>query len=253
MGETFGHVANSMDRTIAKEAKGDAGDFRSARGPRPSRVTAAEAIYEELREEIVSMRLPPRTALQESQLTEKFGVSRTPVREALIRLVKEGLVEVFPQSGTFVAPVPLDQIPEALVIRQALERATVERAAEAINAAGRDELERILEHQKLCAAKDDYQAFHDADEAFHEAIARIAGLPGVWTLLRQAKVHMDRYRRLTLPVPGRMDRVIKEHRKIFAALKAQQPENARLAMSQHLDAILPQPDLMRARHPGYFK
>jgi GntR family transcriptional regulator, rspAB operon transcriptional repressor len=199
------------------------------------------------------MRLPPRTALQESQLTEKFGVSRTPVREALIRLVKEGLVEVFPQSGTFVAPVPLDKIPEALVIRQALERATVERAAEAIDAAGRDELERILEHQKICAAKDDYQAFHDADEAFHEAIARIAGLPGVWTLLRQAKVHMDRYRRLTLPVPGRMERVIKEHRKIFAALKAQQPENARLAMSQHLDAILPQPDLMRARHPGYFK
>jgi GntR family transcriptional regulator, rspAB operon transcriptional repressor len=242
-----------MDKTIAKEAKNDAGSFRSARAPRPSRVTAAEAIYEELREEIVSMRLPPRTALQESQLTDKFGVSRTPVREALIRLVKEGLVEVYPQSGTFVAPVPLDKIPEALVIRQALERATVERAAEAIDAAGRVGLEHILERQKICASKDDFQAFHEADEAFHEAIAMIAGLPGVWTLLRQVKVHMDRYRRLTLPVPGRMERVIKEHRKIFAALKAQQPENARLAMAQHLDAILPRPDVLRAQHPNYFK
>jgi GntR family transcriptional regulator, rspAB operon transcriptional repressor len=221
--------------------------------PRPSRVTAAEVIYEKLREEIVAMRLLPRTALQESQLTEKFGVSRTPVREALIRLVKEGLVDVFPQSGTFVAPVPLAEIPETLAIRKALEQVTVEGAARNMNAAGQALLGDILKRQKSCADIGDYEAFHQSDEAFHEAIAAIAGYPGIWKLLKQTKAHMDRYRRLTLPEPGRMHRVIKEHRRILSALKKKLVKDARLAMSTHLDAILPRPEVLRARYPNYFK
>jgi DNA-binding GntR family transcriptional regulator len=221
--------------------------------PRPSRVTAAEVIYEKLREEIVAMRLLPRTALQESQLTEKFGVSRTPVREALIRLVKEGLVDVFPQSGTFVAPVPLAEIPETLAIRKALEQVTVEGAARNMNAAGQALLGDILRRQKSCADNGDYEAFHQSDEAFHEAIAAIAGYPGIWKLLKQTKAHMDRYRRLTLPEPGRMHRVIKEHRRILTALKKKLVKDARLAMSTHLDAILPRPEALRARYPDYFK
>jgi DNA-binding GntR family transcriptional regulator len=229
------------------------GQRRIPKPPRPSRVTAAEVIYEKLREEIVAMRLLPRTALQESQLTEKFGVSRTPVREALIRLVKEGLVDVFPQSGTFVAPVPLAEIPETLAIRKALEQVTVEGAARNMNAAGQALLGDILRRQKSCADNGDYEAFHQSDEAFHEAIAAIAGYPGIWKLLKQTKAHMDRYRRLTLPEPGRMHRVIKEHRRILTALKKKLVKDARLAMSTHLDAILPRPEALRARYPDYFK
>jgi DNA-binding GntR family transcriptional regulator len=229
------------------------GQHLISKPPRPSRVTAAEVIYEKLREEIVAMRLLPRTALQESQLTEKFGVSRTPVREALIRLVKEGLVDVFPQSGTFVAPVPLAEIPETLAIRKALEQVTVEGAARNMNAAGQALLGDILRRQKSCADNGDYEAFHQSDEAFHEAIAAIAGYPGIWKLLKQTKAHMDRYRRLTLPEPGRMHRVIKEHRRILAALKKKLVKDARLAMSTHLDAILPRPEALRTRYPDYFK
>jgi DNA-binding GntR family transcriptional regulator len=229
------------------------GQHLISKPPRPSRVTAAEVIYEKLREEIVAMRLLPRTALQESQLTEKFGVSRTPVREALIRLVKEGLVDVFPQSGTFVAPVPLAEIPETLAIRKALEQVTVEGAARNMNAAGQALLGDILRRQKSCADNGDYEAFHQSDEAFHEAIAAIAGYPGIWKLLKQTKAHMDRYRRLTLPEPGRMHRVIKEHRRILTALKKKLVKDARLAMSTHLDAILPRPEALRARYPDYFK
>jgi DNA-binding GntR family transcriptional regulator len=229
------------------------GQHLISKPPRPSRVTAAEVIYEKLREEIVAMRLLPRTALQESQLTEKFGVSRTPVREALIRLVKEGLVDVFPQSGTFVAPVPLAEIPETLAIRKALEQVTVEGAARNMNAAGQALLGDILKRQKSCADNGDYEAFHQSDEAFHEAIAAIAGYPGIWKLLKQTKAHMDRYRRLTLPEPGRMHRVIKEHRRILSALKKKLVKDARLAMSTHLDAILPRPEALRTRYPDYFK
>jgi GntR family transcriptional regulator, rspAB operon transcriptional repressor len=228
-------------------------EFRISSSPRSLRVTAAEYIYEKLREEIVAMRLLPGVALHEGQLTEKFGVSRTPVREALIRLVKEGLVDVFPQSGTFVAPIPLGEIPEAMIIRRALERITVERAAETMDATGRDLLDTTLERQRLCAADEDYEAFHQADEAFHEAIASIAGYPGIWKLLKQTKAHMDRYRRLTLPVPGRMACVIREHKKIFVALKKGHAREAQLAMRRHLDAVLPPTEQLRGRYPTYFK
>jgi DNA-binding GntR family transcriptional regulator len=229
------------------------GRFAIPKSPRRQRVTAAESIYQKMRDDIVTMRLLPRTPLQESQLTKQFDVSRTPLREALIRLAKEGLVDVFAQSGTFVAPIPLGELPEAVAIRKALEQVTVERAARTIDAAGRDKLDDILRQQKSYAEDEDYEAFHQADEAFHEAIAMIAGYPGIWRLLKQTKAHIDRYRRLTLPVPGRMQRVIHEHRKVVAALRKGQVRDARVAMRAHLDAILPGPEPLLARHPDYFK
>jgi DNA-binding GntR family transcriptional regulator len=94
------------------------------------RVTTASAIHEHLLGEILSLQLPPGTALQEKLIAEEFGVSRTPVREAIIRLAEAGLVDIFPQSGTFVSRVPVNAIPEAVMIRKALEGATVEAAAE---------------------------------------------------------------------------------------------------------------------------
>jgi hypothetical protein len=81
------------------------------RGAPAGRMTTATAIYRELHAAIVAMEMTPGTALNEKVLTERFGVSRTPVREALIRLVEDGLVDVFPQSGTFVARIPVALIP----------------------------------------------------------------------------------------------------------------------------------------------
>ena len=142
---------------------------------------------------------------------------------------------------------------ETLAIRKALEQVTAEGAARNMNAADKLCSGDILKRQKSCADNGDYEAFHQSDEAFHEAIAAIAGYPGIWKLLKQTKAHMDRYRRLTLPEPGRMHRVIKEHRRIFSALKNRLVRDARLAMSKHLDAILPQHEVLRARYPDYFK
>lgn len=147
------------------------------RGAPAGRMTTATAIYRELHAAIVSMQMTPGTALNEKVLTERFGVSRTPVREALIRLVEDGLVDVFPQSGTFVARIPVALIPEAVVIRQALEGATVERAAAVASAKDVEWLDEILARQQFFADRQNMSAFHEADEAFHEAIAGIAGMP----------------------------------------------------------------------------
>lgn len=214
------------------------------------RVTAAAAIARVLRDEIAAMALLPGLPLSEKDLTARFGLSRTPVREALIRLAEEGLVEVRPQSGTSVARIPLAAIPEAVVVRQALEGTTVELAA--AQGAGFGVLDDVVAHQQDCAGRAEQTAFHEADEAFHEAIATLSGHPGIWRIIRQAKMQIDRCRRLTLPVPGRMDQVIAEHRLILEALRAGDPATARAAMLTHLQTVLPDARLLARSHPGYF-
>ena len=84
--------------------------------------TASAYIYEALRDRIVALALPPGSVLQEKDFAEEFGVSRTPAREALLRLAEEQLVDIYPQSSTVVAPIRVSIVKDAMVIRDALER-----------------------------------------------------------------------------------------------------------------------------------
>ncbi len=220
---------------------------------RPARrVTSATQVFETLRADIVAARLPPGTPLADRGLVERFGVSRTPVREALTRLSEIGLVDVRPQAGTFVSRVPVAAIPEAVLIRKALEGVTVEKAAERAEVGGLGSLERLVRRQKVCAAAGDNDGFHEADEAFHAAIADLAGHPGIWALVTQAKDQLDRARRLTLPILGRAEQVIVEHEAILARIAANDATGARNAMEGHLGAVIPDVAEIRTRHPDYF-
>ncbi|MBZ9984344.1 MULTISPECIES: GntR family transcriptional regulator [unclassified Mesorhizobium] len=222
------------------------------RRPGIVRTTAASAVYRELHEAIVSMQLKPGNALNEKVLTERFGVSRTPVREALIRLVEDGLVNIYPQSGTFVAPIPISLIPETVVIRKALEGATVEKAAQCANGNDVGKLDDILARQRFLAERQDMNGFHEADEAFHEAIAGIASYSGIWNYLKPVKVQIDRARRMTLPALGRMDHVIGEHTVIRNAIAAHDVKAACEAMRIHLGAVIPDVEQLRDAYPDWF-
>lgn len=245
--------------TSAKAHAGIAGSDRDAapvrtkmRRPGIVRTTAASAVYRELHEAIVSMQLKPGNALNEKVLTERFGVSRTPVREALIRLVEDGLVNIYPQSGTFVAPIPISLIPETVVIRKALEGATVEKAAQCANGNDVGKLDDILARQRFLAERQDMNGFHEADEAFHEAIAGIASYSGIWNYLKPVKVQIDRARRMTLPALGRMDHVIGEHTVIRNAIAAHDVKAACEAMRIHLGAVIPDVEQLRDAYPDWF-
>src|SRR3954468_13593842 len=93
----------------------------AAVGPRPA---PAARLHAELRDELVSLARRPGEAIVEKEIAAAYGVSRTPVREAVLRLADEGLIEIFPQSGTFVARIPIAALPEAIIIRKALEETT---------------------------------------------------------------------------------------------------------------------------------
>jgi GntR family transcriptional regulator, rspAB operon transcriptional repressor len=215
--------------------------------------TAAALVHRVLREDIIAMRIAPGEPISEKSVALNHGISRTPVREALLRLASEHLVEIFPQSGTFVARIPLAMLPEAILVRKALESVTVRGATERVDAACIAALGRLIDGQRELARCGDRDRFHAADDAFHSAIADAAGHPGIWQLIEQVKVQVDRFRRLTLPVPGRMDRVVGEHAAVVAAMAAENADEAVAAMVAHLDGLSASIEDVRGVNPNYFE
>ena len=222
------------------------------RGGRPRAATAAARIYSDLRAELVSLQRHPGEVVSEAEIALSYGVSRTPVREAILKLSDEGLLEIFPQSGIFVSRIPLAALPEAIVIRKALEATTAQMAAQRATASQILNLHSILERQREANAAGDSDAFHQADETFHATIAEVAGYPGIWTLIQQVKVHVDRYRRLTLPQAGRIGRAIGEHEAILDAIEAHDPNAARGAMELHLERLLADISATQSINPEFF-
>jgi DNA-binding GntR family transcriptional regulator len=209
---------------VAKESEG------------PNRL--ADQVFERLLEDIVSGRLVPGTPLSELELGATLGVSRTPIREALIKLADVNLVQIFPQRGTFVAPISADAFKHAQFIREHLECALVSEAVRYIDATSLRELNDILARQEAAAALAEPDEFYELDEEFHRAIARLGRRVEVWQVIRQTKIHFDRIRRLTLradtsQIPG----LIEQHREILRGLANCNEIEAVAAMRRHLREV----------------
>jgi len=214
--------------------------------------TASAAVYRLLRQEIIWLQRKPGEPIIEKDIALAQNVSRTPVREALLRLAAEGLVDTIPKSGTTVARIPLTRLPEAIVVRKALEQVTASAAATRARRSDVTSLRAILERQREADAAGNRGEFHQADEAFHAAVAAIGGYPGIWSLVQAVKTQIDRYRQLTLPQPGRMARVIREHAAVVAAIAEHDAERAAAAMGGHLDQLQISMEDIRRMNPDFF-
>jgi DNA-binding GntR family transcriptional regulator len=215
--------------------------------------TAAARIRSALRAEIVGMKMTPGEPIVEKELCDQFAVSRTPVREALLSLADEHLVEIRPQIGTFVARINLPAIRDAMVIRRALERVSVREAAARATPADARRLGGILTEQERHTGRDGFFRFHAADEALHQAIADIAGHPNIWRVIRQEKAQVDRGRLLMMPQLRRRKLVVEQHRRIIDAIAAGDPDTAEAAMDEHLKDVLPSFARIQIDYPDYFE
>ena len=213
---------------------------------------SSDVVYQDLRRAIVAMVLVPGSPIVERELTQQYGVSRTPVREAVLRLVEDRLVDVAPKSGTFVARIPLAVLREALVARRALEEVTVRAATELASASQIMHLRAIIQRQQEMSDLGNEEAFHRADEDFHAGIAEAGRYPGIWAMIKQMRVQVERYRRLTLPQPGRMPMVVKEHRLVLDAIARRDAESAIARMKEHLDKLQLDISIFRDLWPDYF-
>ena len=214
---------------------------------------AAPQVFGWLRESILSLELAPGTALSRTELAERFELSQTPVRDALLQLSQEGLVDIFPQHATLVSRIDIASATQAHFLRCAIELEVVRTLALARTDAGAVLRARLTAQVDLQAAlaTADTEEFIASDQAFHRLMYEAAGVPDLYELVRRRSGHLDRLRRLDLPSPGKAERVVRDHRAIVAALAVHDPEAAQAALRAHLSGTLGRIDDIRARHPDY--
>ena len=208
-------------------------------------------MFDRLREMIVALELTPGTVLARNELADMFGVSQTPVRDALIKLSAEGLVDIFPQHATVVSRIDIAQALQAHFLRRAIELEVAATLAMDPTDLLVAQLRAQVDIQAALASGDDYGRFIEADREFHRLMYLAAGVPDLFDLVRRRSGHVDRLRLLHLPSSGKAKAVVRDHKRIIEAIAAGDPEGARERVREHLSGTLGQIDQIRARHPDY--
>ena len=219
-----------------------------------NRSALAEQVFAQLRSDILHARLRPGEAVSENGLAARLDVSRTPVREAVQRLVREGLVQVLPQRGSYVALLSIRRIRDALFVREAVETGIVHRILSAPeNPAGIAALQASVERQAQAVAAGDLEATLRADEDFHRSLLHSCGLDGVWPVVAQARDMHQRTRAIAVPELQSGEQAVTDHRAIVAGLRRRDLQEAQQALSGHLQRNHSLTLRVAALHPDYFE
>ena len=212
---------------------------------------AAPQVFEKLRELIVSMELKPGAPLARIELAEAFGLSQTPIRDALSQLRDEGLVDIYPQHTTAVSRIDIAAARQAHFLRLSLELEIVRVLAQRDDPALIERLQALIDVQHANRIAEHYPAFIAADQAFHHEMHLAAGVQGLWELEQRYSGHVDRLRRLHLPEAGKADRILRDHQGILDAIARQDIAAAQAALREHLSGTLSQIGDICERYPDY--
>jgi GntR family transcriptional regulator, rspAB operon transcriptional repressor len=202
---------------------------------------------------ILTNTLRPGERLSENELSASLGVSRQPVRDALIRLAEAGLVRALPQRGTEVTRIAIHSVYSGRFLREAVEVAVIREAAVRAEPHIIEAMDRIIEAQEVAVAKKDNLSFLALDDNLHRTFAASIGHAEVWRTLQNTKLHMDRVRYLSLPDATPEELLIEQHHAIVQALKEHHPDRAEVAVRQHLAEVLLSLPLLIRNFPDYFE
>lgn len=211
-----------------------------------------QRVYQALRQAILALDYRPGEVLRKPEICAALGVSRSPVSDAVARLSVEGLVDVVPQAGTFVARLSMPEIREGAFLREAIELAAVERIAPVITDDQLAQLRRSIAVQAALVEHGDIPGFYAQDAGMHELLLSFTGFRRLAQVSETAWLQVNRARRLILPVPGRVQQTLEEHRAILAALEARDPVAARAAVRHHLGQLVTYLEPLERTHPEFF-
>ncbi len=215
--------------------------------------TTSKTIYYKLREEIINLYLEPGTSISEKELSEKYSVSRTPVREALVRLAQEGLVQIYPQRGTIVSLIDLSAVEDGRFLREHLERAVVKEACKEFSQENMLALEMNLKLQQMYIESHDDKKLFEADEEFHKIIFEGSNKKRIWNSINDGSTEFQRIRMLRLAANSSWDDIFEQHKEIFDAIKNKDPQKAEEYMEEHLNMVTFDKDTVKEIYPNYFK
>ncbi|WP_051622423.1 GntR family transcriptional regulator [Acidocella facilis] len=211
---------------------------------------AAPQIADFLREQILSLEIAPGTIMSRAELQVQFGVSQTPVRDALLKLEEEGLVTVYPQYATLVSKVNLAQAKQAHFMRRALEADIAGLLASRPTPAMVNDLRKANARVKVEAQAQDLTAFLVADRDFHRLLYLYADMMQIFAVMRAHSGHLDRLRRLNIKNVG-TERIIRQHEEMIDAIEAGKPEEANAKLREHLANTLATLEQVAADYPEF--
>lgn len=219
---------------------------------REGKETAREYAFRVVKHNIISLELTPGSMLSENELAAEIGISRTPVREALIELSKLKVVEILPQKGSRIALIDSRLVEEASYVRLVLEKAIVEMdcdVAKEEDFLALDENLRLQEFYLQYPSKDKQLQL---DNDFHKLLFEICRKEFTYDLLSGMMTHFDRVRRLSLLVI-KDTKTISDHRALVEAIRKRDKELGKEIITKHLSRYKVDEQELKSRYPEYFK
>lgn len=210
--------------------------------------------YKIILKKIVNTDYQPGQKISEKQFEEDVQIGRTPVREALLQLRQEHLIDVIPQSGTYISKIDLNAVMEARFIRASTEQRVMrEAAALELSADQLKMMDEILNNQESDRKADDFRAFMASDDSFHEYFYRATNHEQVWQWLQKINIQFNRFRFLRLKVQKlSWEGLVEEHKEIFNAVKSHDINEADRLTSNHMHRMLDEKDSLIKAFPNFF-
>ncbi|MBM7542769.1 GntR family transcriptional regulator [Amphibacillus cookii] len=216
-------------------------------------ISLFEQAYREIRQQILYDVLKPGTKVSWKQLEQQMQIGRTPIREALIQLRKDGLIYAVPQSGTYISKINLKSAANARFVRENLERLIAMECCAGLSNEVQNSLELILLEQEKAMLEQDKYKFFELDNVFHKSFFEIAGKEEIWEWLDANNVHLDRFRWLRLNLKSKeWEHIIEQHRAILNAIIEQNLEESSFLLSLHLHEMTEEEQSLLEHYPSYF-
>ncbi|GAA0381782.1 DNA-binding GntR family transcriptional regulator [Bacillus horti] len=212
-----------------------------------------DQVYEILKENILSLKLAPGRVISEKEMSELLEVSRTPVREAFVRLAQEELLEIYPQRGTAISLIDLHYVEEARFLREHLERAIVKLACKRFSEDHLLRLEGNIAMLELCVKEKNYTKLFELDEEFHFTLASGCDKERMWNVIQQMSGDLKRIRMLSLVAEYNWDLILSQHKEIVAAIKEGNEAKADQVMEHHLKKLTFEQESLKNEYPHFFK
>ncbi|GEN50846.1 GntR family transcriptional regulator [Alkalibacterium pelagium] len=201
-------------------------------------ITLQDQTYEVLREMIIKLDLYPGQKISESHLIELLKVGRTPIRESLKQLKKQNLIFTFPQSGTYVSRIDMSRALQARFIRECVEKEVMTELCGVMDEKSEKVLWKILDRQRETFKDNNVSDYFDVDNEFHKKCYELVGKAQVWQWIKEASVHLDRFRWLHLKdITFDYNQIVDEHEGLLKAVKSKQVDEVKTLVTAHINLM----------------
>lgn len=217
-----------------------------------TKLNAKETAYKVIKNNIINLNLKPGERINEKEFEKSLGMSRTPIRDAFSRLTSEGLLDVYPQSGTYISKIDLEKVKEAVFLRSTIEIEAVKRACENFNEEDFVFLDSNFRKQKFAIKNNKLDDFRKFDNEMHEYFFVGNGFKHTWKLVNNFSFDYHRIRKLKLDLNFRTEETLKEHEEIINFIEQRDKKKAVKQIKQHIEYVYEDLEVIRNKYPGYF-